>query len=281
MNKQTLTFFLAGIIISFIFWNRFIKKRVIYNLEEIYVSNFKLYCIVFTSIIILFTIVKNILFLLDNTTNAFPIKNNIIKEIYKYIKIVSTAPQIFYDKIYMFKYFPIKTLIEKPISYLTAYLYYPSSSYPKLISVFFLQVPKIIVAILFFIDIVFFHQINYFIKAIWLLSLTLIVRMFLFMANHHSKKNIDYFDLHIEFFKYENNNTCYAKFREPLPNIPDALDTQHVKLSTILGWYTIYGNIYNFTKKIYEYNSFITPYGTIISSIFFLIGWGGFIYFFV
>jgi len=267
--KEYFTIILGAIIILAYFWSRFIKENM---------SNITRYFIVFSIFFSVILFIKT-LYVLTNK-NKTVLKNQLITHIIvSYLDIITKAPIKVYELIYQWKYFPIKFIIEKPISYITAYLYYPTSLYPQLISIFLLQIPKAIVSTLFLIEILYFHQLYYFMKILWLLlTLLLSIRIFLYLSYHHSKKNIEYFDLYIEFFKIENNAQVFVRYCNSLPNIENPIDITIVQLNIIAGWYTIYANIRNFIKTIYDFNDIISPYFTLYASFCFVIGWSYFLY---
>lgn len=191
MMLQTLIkYFIAVIIIVFVAWNRFFRKRgqvslnFSFPLELIITSNFCFViffgCIMFINMKKIFNIKKQSSFI--KTILESVIIKNILYLLQEY---VLKAPEFLYKN--LTKNMDLQPILETPGSYFTAYC-----KYPRIIVISFIKIPVILVATTFLIDNLFFGNLTHFFQSLILLIPLLIMKLWLFMLESYSTRRLDY-----------------------------------------------------------------------------------------
>lgn len=276
---------IGTIIMLVIFWNRLLKRREEYSLDALVLTNLKILSTLLLIILLFCLFCKTIISLLmkDQQHNSFLnkiVKLPFMKALLEFIHFyLLESPKKVYEKIYESSHYPVHFLTVTSISYVIAHCYYPNTRIPLIKSLGLMQLPKILAAIIFFIDVCYYHQISLFVKYTWLLIIPLMTKLYFYICEHNSKRNIEYFDLYVEFYQYAGESQCYIRFKTPLPSVENPLDITKVKLNTISNWYSIYGNIRNYLKLIKSVNETLEPYFSLITYALFLVSWSYYLWY--
>jgi hypothetical protein len=205
--SEILTFFIGFLIIGFIFWNRFLRVRLP---KEILATDFIIQRLVIICLFIFFFIlfIYNLYKIIakKNSNKSFITKVNfyLSNSIY-FNKILSfiinriiRAPIFVYDEIYKRVY--MRPLLE----YIGINLSLKLDDYKKLFYFMTFVVPKMIVSICFFIDVILYKEFLYFYYSLWLLVIPLLSNIILFIIQHHAIKRKDYIE---HFFLFTITDT--------------------------------------------------------------------------
>lgn len=178
--------------------------------------------------------------------------------------IVDT-PEYVYERIT--RNINLAPLLELPASYLTAYF-----NYPRLFVILFYFIPQTLVAIIFLVEMYFYHQQVFFIKILSVSLIFLIAKTIIFIFKHYSERRLNHYNL---FFGIKQDNdgvSISLKAPEMLPT--------HIPLENIVNQYNnmyltwiIYKNIHCYMLEIEHFNKKYISYVRLIIYIFFLLGW--------
>lgn len=264
--NNSIRIILGILIINFILWNRLIRERMPIEITELSLHN---------SIIIIIIILL-ILGLILNIKKLMPTRKKSSKLIDKILSMswlmkiqqYLSSPKYLYEK--LSDKYSFQQVIEKPFSYLTIYL-----NYPKRLTLLFLIIPKILFAILFFTDVVFYHQFNLIYSFIFLPLIPIIFNSYLYIAEDFSSKYVHYLSHHLVFNKI-NDNEFDIEPITIIPDIPKALTLSQIqeKFDVIVDHWEIYTTILNYIKNIHESSKNISTYATIFCLTFYLFSWG-------
>jgi hypothetical protein len=109
-----------------------------------------------------------------------------IKKISEYFKTyILDSPQYFYEKLTKNIKFTIKkkNMLYKSIQYIKN---------PLIIGIGLWHIPQVIIAFTFLVDIIYFHQLKYFLISLNFLSIYLLIRIIWFILEYHTRQNLDY-----------------------------------------------------------------------------------------
>jgi hypothetical protein len=234
---------LAILIIIFLFWNRIIRKRLPIEISELPINHVIMLAIIILLLIrIIICIIKLKQKSAINEQNTFL---NYILKMYPIIKLQEYlhSPKYLYERIS--NKFSFRPIIEKPFSYLAVYCFYP-----KMLKTIFVFVPKIIFALLFFIDVICYEKFNLIYYFMFLPVIPIIFHSYLYIAEDFSKKYINYLAHHIVFKKI--NKGFEVTPVEFVPNIPDALTILELndKFDVIVDHWEIYTTISNYIQSL-------------------------------
>lgn len=214
-NNLIYSFIFTLILVTFIIWNRLIRERLPRKVDyhETYNCYDKIIIIIFCLYLSLFvyyllTCLK-VLPRPQSKIKAFLIQNFIILEKKVFIQkilefnknIIIDGPANVYDFFYQFIYVkPFIWFCGKKLSY-----YFQEKPFLPYFIGFLL--PKLIIVLVLFIEIMFFNEINYFYKTLILYLIPLIFKIILYIIEHHSKDSLDLLDEFFTFQMLRNFNT--------------------------------------------------------------------------
>lgn len=278
------------IIVALIIWNRIFRYRESYGFEEIVISKTRIFLIsvmvISFTILLISSIIKITKYEYKSNPDSFlnryfeanPHVSDII--VAKSIQIMAfmdkyiiRAPKSFYE--YLAPNLPIRSLVETPASYLVVWFYNDQKT--KGIAILLLLLPRVIIAIIFLVEVLIYKRFDIFFKSLYLLIIPLIIECYIFICKDLAEKDIAFYDLHMEIFYHKvegiDEPQCFARFREPYPTFEGAYDLTKVKLNTMINVYYIYANIRNFMRTIQEKKALYSPYFSLIYCPCFIIGW--------
>jgi hypothetical protein len=189
-------------------------------------------------------------------------------------KYIRESPKTFYKNIIV-EYFNVSYLIENPtIAFFK--LFKKKSKDP--LYLFFITLPKIIIATLFLIDVFYFNRLNLFFNWLPLLIIPLVFKCYLYMADHLADLNLRFFSAHLEFTTSTETGFSNVSFLKESPLIEGAFDIVKNKHNKeLLYWFVnnfdIYRNIKSFIQKIYQAQERISPIENIYIYGCYTIGW--------
>ena len=206
-NNLFFSFIFTIIYILIYLWNRFIRIRLPreINYHEILTISDKFIVIIFLGYFFLFLYYfLTFLKVIPNPKskiNKFYIKFINFLKAKKYINIsiifinkhIINGFDNVYNYLYMFVY--IKPFIRFCANILHKYFI----NKPFIPYCLFLILPRFIIVIILFIEIVFFNYIYFFYKILILLSIPLIFKLILYMIEHHAKSCLDVFNDYFDF----------------------------------------------------------------------------------
>lgn len=181
--KILIKYLIGLIIIVFVIWNRVIRTRSAIALEQISVTYYKIGVIVVLIIFSLIVIILNIQTVLNFKSQPGFFKKGPIQKILNMLReYVAQTPQELYK--YLIEKNDLDLLLEKPASYFTAYCIYP-----RIIAIGLLELPKVIISTIFFIDIIFLNSLKYFFISLYILIPVIILQVLRFMINTYSLRS--------------------------------------------------------------------------------------------
>ena len=224
--KNKLTILLGFLLLSIIFWNKFIRIRLPKNLEVF--SNKILFIFIILSIIFCITILLENLKLIykKNNIKENTVVNILIDELAKnpYIQLLANwfiyiieSPKKFYE--YFFQKINVVYLVEKPLLFLIKH-----GKIKIYIYIIGYMLPKCILSIIFLVDICYFKELNYFYKSLPILVIPLILTGYRYIANNLAEKNLTFFCAHIIFIHNPIDKSITLNFEKEIPKIEDAID---------------------------------------------------------
>jgi hypothetical protein len=249
--------------ISFIIWSRLLHKIEIKLITEyifnIYIVSWSLVIFTYLIVIAFMQIIKyNISF--KNTTGYFSIL---------YLKFVeyflqSYEPLLYYISIKI----DLKRLIEYPVWNIVVY-----ANYPQIYVLIFTKVPSIIMATIFFIEVLYLHKIDYFYKCLPLLLIPLIFNSCFFIIDEIALAQIEYVTPHMTC-EYKDNSRIFGLAPES-PNIKNALNLETMKkrLEWLTNQYLIFEDIKRFCDQIKDLKALYGPWFLLYTSTLYFISW--------
>jgi len=277
-------------IVTLIIWNRIFRYRESYGFDEIIISKLRIFLIgiiiMSFSILLISSIMKVTKYeyksdpdgFLNRYLEANPHISDLIVtksiQIMTFMdKYIMQAPKSFYE--YLAPKLPIRRLVKTPASYLVVWFYNDQKT--KGIAILLLLLPRVIIAIIFLVEVLIYKRFDIFFKSLYLLIIPLIIECYIFICKDLAEKDIAFYDLHMEIFYHKvegiDEPQCFARFREPYPTFEGAYDLTKVKLNTMINVYYIYANIRNFMRTIQEKKALYSPYFSLIYCPCFIIGW--------
>jgi hypothetical protein len=267
--------FLTGIfIISFIIWNRFIRVRLP---KEILADGSLAEILGVTCLFLLFLIL-----FLYSFNKILPRKKNKESWVNKIILYISNnyylnrilsfiinrviqAPIFVYNEVY-------KRVYMRPvIEYIGPRISAKLNNYTKVFYFILFVIPKMIVSICFFIDVIIHKEILYFYNSLVLLIIPLVLNVVLFVIQHHAVKQRERIEY---FFVFEETETkIYISFQPYLTT-----DEREFGLTVDCdAWYLFnktcieienFVNQINEIKNLYKYEINIFYYGIYLIGFF-------------
>lgn len=272
--------FLGFLIVCFIIWNRLLRDRFARDLILYRTNSFLFYLVCF--IIFLFTCLSVSAYVnLKKAKNLNETKNTIIQEMILKLKqtkiyFIGTSlvdsPKIFYD--FLMKHTDIEGFIAyfaEVILYKVIVIFAGKNKAPFYI--IFVLIPRLIVIIIFYVDIFVYNQLYYFYKFLVLLLIPIMFYSIIYMTKTLCDKNIYFFMLHLNYENIGENNVRIT-FKEEQPKIEGAFDITDVSLLPyIVELLNTYGDIKNFFIRLEEKELEIKLYEQLIFSSAYLVGW--------
>jgi hypothetical protein len=216
MTHKTLIKFFFGIsIISIIFWNRFLRERNPIELQNIILNPIRLCIIILLIVMFSFIIYMNIKVIFNIQKKFFIFENSYIKQTFLIVKeYIINAPEFLYLQVTKGKDYDL--FLEIPVSYITAYHYYP-----YFFGIVLLNIPQCIVATTFIIDIFFFKELHYFFFSLNFFILLLSIRFLVFIVKIYSERRAYALEqyLNVEYTK-EGGAWISLKPKDQWPSIP-------------------------------------------------------------
>lgn len=268
-NIKDLFKLLTGIfIIFFLLWQRLIHQRTPQDYSSIStkdIINYIFLVISFTCLII-YTI-KRIYGNHVVNPNAYFLRLQTIIKTY----IIDT-PAFVYERVT--RNINLAPLLELPASYFTAYF-----NYPRLFVILFYFVPQTLVALIFLIEMYFYHQQVFFIKILSVSLIFLIAKTIIFIFKHYSERRLNHYNLFFDIKQDNEGISISLKAPEMLP--------KHIPLEDIVNQYNnmyltwiVYNNIHCYMLEIEHFNKQYSYYVRLMIYIFFLLGWLSLLYFY-
>ena len=254
-NNLIFSFIFTIIYIFIYLWNRFIRIRLPreINYHEILTISDKIIVIIFLSYFLLFSyyFLTYLKVIPNPKSKVNKIFINFINylESKKYINIIMTFINKHiingFDNVY--KYLYIFIYIKPFIWFCANILHKYFINNPLIPYLLFLILPRIIIIIILFIEIVFFNYIYIFYKILILLSIPLIFKIILYMIEHHAKSCLDVFNEYFDF-KVINDDDLEISFK--LFDDPIKLQEQQNLLRQAENDWMAYQNMYSITVRI-------------------------------
>lgn len=302
MIPKILIKYLVGlIIIIFVIWNHVIRTRSTITLEQIPVTYYKIGILVILITFSLIVIILNIRTVLNFKSQPGFLKKGPLQKILNMLReYVAQTPQELYK--YLIEKNDLDLLLEKPASYFTAYCIYP-----RIIAIGLLELPKVIISTIFFIDIIFLNSLKYFFISLYILIPVIILQVLRFMINTYSLRRKKCIEAYLSFTAVANDTKkgYMIKLKPLFPQEhllsivvhkingirisvkpPHLQKKQQITLChssqilTILtdSWY-IYDRMHYYMAIIEGVRIAFNPYFTIYTSFCYLFGWSYYLYF--
>ena len=273
---QIIVKFLIGIfIIIFIGWNRLFRTRENVNISHIVLSYYKICFILILLLyfisILYFSIRKN----LNGKSETIILQNYYIKRINQLIKeYFINAPEYVYNV--LTKNISFKSFIEGPISYFTAYCYYP-----RIIGIMFLSIPQIIVATAFIVDVLYFHELKYFFISLTCLIPYLIIKILRFIIKSYTAYSLEYLEHFLVFSDAPNGQLLISlKPKNQLPLHKEMLTPEQAikNFNHLSDLWIINRKIHNYMTDIEAVRDHYSGYFQCYTSICYIVGWSFYLY---
>lgn len=278
MRINNILIALSGIsIICLIIWNRLIRVRVAIMLEDInytYIRFIITICIIISFLFLLIYTIRKV-FNIKPKHNSFVIRSLeylsntlLISYITTIVKEIIDSPKYIY--VLLRDSLSDTYFLTLSASYLGVWLY----KFKKLemFSFSLYLLPKLIVSLVFLIDVIYYHQLNYFYKSILLLLLPIIYKVYFFTVNNITENNLSFLHLHLDYIKH-TNGLIQITFKEKAPEIEGAWDFSIVSLEYAKNCVDICVKLKSFFDNLIEIEELYKPYVTIFTSICYIIGW--------
>jgi hypothetical protein len=261
ITKEHFAIIFGIIICLFIFWNRVLRTRNPYVLQDLHYTTIGYILISITIFMLIILNVKSIITILKfNILNfKFLTSNSKIKDLLIFIK--ESPKELF---IFIFNKVSFNFL-ETPMSYVVVYFYNTTGI---LFITLLMLLPTLIMSIIFFTEVIFYNSVFIFIKTLPLLIIPLLLRFVIHASNIQANAMLDYVRIYLEFFKYENQDQVYVRIKDEFKDV-----TPEISLKTCIDLHTIYSNMKNFTDSIEEKKAELTSYFTFLYSMLYLISW--------
>ena len=247
---KSLSFIFGLFFITVIIWNRFFRIR-----EDIFItqnnSSIKIIFVCITLIcfiIVLLITIKNLLNLPPKETSLFQKFTNIpliVTCINYYTKIIIKGPETVFEL--FFKYINIRTYIEDYGSYLIVYL---EKHYLFYYIILFI-IPRTIIILTLFIDVVIFHQFNLINKVIFIAVVPLFTRFILFAINYCGESIGAYLNRFFDYTYDPNEDIIYITYNN-LTSSEDLKIQQNADMEYVEWLYIVHGEHIRVIREFYE-----------------------------
>jgi ABC-type bacteriocin/lantibiotic exporter with double-glycine peptidase domain len=220
--------------------------------------------------------------LLNIKTNLKFLENRYLFFIFMFLeKYIINSPKNLYE--FLYGYLPIKNIIDKTCEFIAnKFIINHEISNKNIFKIllFFNYIIKILVAIVFLYDIIYYQRFIHFFTIIPLLILPLIFNISLFMICNMAKKNKKVIEEWLKFDSNENNSDFVISLQKEYENDSDFTDeviyyhynywyNYLVSLMVIEFYYDIESKIKPFVN-IFIYSIYTLGWGYILGKIFFL-----------
>lgn len=273
MMKILINIVITLIITAFIIWNRLLRERLPKGLD-ILILNMSNSSIIVVIILILFNCLfffiscKAIYSPNKKTTFMDKIFNfSVYKHFQNFLNIILNAPKNLYEY-YSDKYNIFTKQIETSASYLVAY--YNSERNQYIFLTIFIYLPRMLVATIFVLDIFYFKKFDYFYNSLILLLVPLITKIYLHMIFWQSKLMYEYSEFFLDITSVENGVILNLK-RTPIRG--KTIEWMIEKYDVLCNFWHIGTKLNNVHYWISIKDTKISPYITIYTSFFYIIGW--------
>jgi hypothetical protein len=264
-TKILITVFL----IMFILWNRLIRMRLPRNLDDFTLFGL---IIVFLLVLLFFFLTIKLVFELIEKQN----KNNMIDRFFEYsfiknilmfVKNIANAPKDAYNY-FADNYDYFTRYIELSASFIT--VYFP---YSRVLVMFFIFLPQILVATVFFYDVMFVYYLETFYNSLKFLLIPIGFKCYIHMVSFHATTFINYIEAHMDIIPGEKG--LYFKLKTSSPQIENALSLSEMKIkfSWFVSTWRINNTLKNFSEAIYQEEYKYVKYIKIYTVICYLSGW--------
>lgn len=268
---MTRNFIITILIIIFILWNRLLRIRLPIAIEDLKFTYITLGLLVFSIIFCIISIIFSLNTLRVNSNNFSVLENLLKYKPFNYlancINAIKNSPKKLYNYL-ADSYINFKPIIELPASYLAVYV-----CYPKTIIFFFVFLPRILVATVFFLDVVYFHFFFLFYKSLIFLLIPLVIQCYIYMILFYSENNLEFTLLYLNI-EYHQNGLSFTLKPEP-PKIKYALTKEKMKEKHhyLVNLWRICTVLRRYTELLYAVDNAYRPYVILYTSSCFLIGW--------
>lgn len=246
---------LIGIlVIIFVFWNRLLRERVTKSISEMANSWPQKLLIIALLLLFLFQIKMAVDSLRKKQKESFYFKKlanmSFIQKIMEYLD----SPK--YLMLTISKSTSFKCIIETPLSYCVVFVNV------KMLFFCLVLLPRFLVIVMFLIDIFIYGQFLLMYKALILLLIPFLTKLYFYIAEEFCHDYVFYIAHHLVFEESENG-MLNVKPNTESPNIPNALALEIIreKFNVLVNHWEIYTNILNYIKT-YKSNTEILLAGT-------------------
>lgn len=272
---NTYFFFMSFFLIAAFVYFRFFVKRSEYSLELLKtVVGFKYFCLCFGMLSLHLVLLCYILYIIFNKKNEgqnifFKSLENLYSFLIKkplYFLLDKTALHIPYSGtlIIHYCYFFRKNDFRLFLMYLLNFIFYFA--------------PKILMSTLFFIEIVFYHQLKIFIQLFWILLLPIIYIVFLNLSEKFYDNNINAVEseIYVKPTGTKNKHGCYTRFLFAFKE-KDVYSEEDFE-QFVENWYLLF-HLLNLNAMIRRFMNKWSPYITSYTSSLYLIAFSYKIYY--
>lgn len=290
--KFIISFILALFLIIFSFWNRLIRNRLPKTLVDFnnYYGVLSICCTIFIlSIIVIYKFYTLFSFKTKNNLimsyiMRFKFTQYLLEPLIKISAFISEGPKILFEVLY--SACNIAKVLEKPFFHLSVYLKDISTEYPYIFTIIYLLcnlLPKVILAIIFNIEIIFYHEIKYFYKLLALLIIPLCYNILLGVLGRLADKSTYFATAHIKIVHAKEGEDFFAMFHDKIPNIEGAVDIISRKSDKkLLEWfvyiYDTYRDIKWFVHNLDLEKQYFKDYEVLFLSLIYILGWLNILY---
>jgi hypothetical protein len=274
MIKLIFKFFLTCLFISFIIWLRLIRERLPVEItvlcsKTLFVTLLVIF--LFLRFITLYNIIRS-LFFPNYETNLWVIKFlnlYFVNKTLEALAFITNAPKETYNYFADMYNLGNNYLIGSTL-YLRSLLFNRLDNYGIIILSTLIYIPRIVVALCYFTDVIYFHQFSNLYKVIWLLIIPVITHAYLYMCKSLCQGYIDYAELFLDIKPYGEGDDAgyklYLKETAPLhPYVKRSLGWMHKNYSFITGrWITGTQGV-NFIKEVEIRNKVCSEYISLIT----------------
>lgn len=261
--KDIIKTIIFALFIVFVLWQRLFREYSIKIINEYIFNKYLIYgslvLFVYLILIALFRIFKYELSL-KHSGNYFSLLYNKFNEYF----LKAYEPMLYWISIHV----DLKKVIEIPISYVVVY-----ANYPKLLALWFTKLPAIIMATMFFVEVTYFHKIEYFYKCLPLLLIPLIFNACVFIIDEVSLAQIEYITPHMTC--ESKGNRLVFQLAPVSPNIPNALSLEIMQksLTWLTNQYQIFCAIKYFCDDINKAKELYSSWCLLLTSLLYFISW--------
>lgn len=254
----------------FLIWSRLIRSRSAKYLGELN-SDYIYSLLIFFLVVSFFCIIISTIITITKINFKLP-HYVLAKVIQQIIAYHNSIPKTVLSKISE-KYNLIQGLT-KPASYLVVYFPYPHFLISTLVFM-----PTMLVATIFFFDIIFYLKIDLFYKALPLLFVPLLTNAVIYILDEVSKAQLDYVTAHL--ICTEHPNQLELHLAPESPNIPNALSIKEMKqhFNWLCQQFDIFTNIKGFCDKLIIVKQKYGPWIILYYAFLYYYSWSLYLYF--